>query len=96
MATYAEYVEQIAKLHSLAEAVCKNEVNDAIQEVRNLMNLHGATVDDLSAGSCAPRYILQPATGRMSRPRPFKQIIKSLGTDRTPPGNQGPFRSSAP
>lgn len=48
MTTYAEYVEQIAKLQSLAEAARKNEINDAIKQIRDMMNLHGVTVDDLS------------------------------------------------
>jgi DNA-binding protein H-NS len=53
MTTYAEYVEQIAKLQSLAEAARKNEINGAIKQIKELMQLHGVTVDDLSPGSRA-------------------------------------------
>lgn len=49
MTTYAEYLEQIAKLQSLAEAARKNEINDAIKQIKELMQLHGVTVDDLSS-----------------------------------------------
>lgn len=51
MTSYAEYVEQIAKLQSLAEAARKNEINGAIKTIKDLMQLHGVTVDDLAAGS---------------------------------------------
>jgi DNA-binding protein H-NS len=36
-------------LQSLAEAVRKDEINGAIKTIKNLMQLHGVTVDDLSA-----------------------------------------------
>jgi DNA-binding protein H-NS len=49
MTSYAEYVEQIAKLQSLAVAARKNEINDAIRKIKDLMQLHGVTVDDLSS-----------------------------------------------
>lgn len=51
MTSYAEYVEQIAKLQSLAEAARKEEIDDAIQKIKDLMHLHGVTVDDLSSGT---------------------------------------------
>lgn len=51
MTTYAEYVEQIAKLQALAEAARKDEINDAIKKIKDLMNLHGVTVADLASGS---------------------------------------------
>lgn len=53
MTTYAEYVEQIAKLQSLAEAARKDEISGAIQQIKDLMQLHGITVEDLAAGSRA-------------------------------------------
>ncbi|PHV25615.1 histone family protein nucleoid-structuring protein H-NS [Janthinobacterium sp. BJB426] len=53
MTSYAEYVEQIAKLQSLAEAARKDEISGAIQKIRELMQLHGITVEDLAAGSRA-------------------------------------------
>lgn len=53
MASYAEYVEQIAKLQSLAEAARKDEINDAIKKIKDLMQQHGVTVDDLASGSRA-------------------------------------------
>ncbi|WP_426116738.1 H-NS family nucleoid-associated regulatory protein [Massilia sp. PWRC2] len=49
MTSYAEYVEQIAKLQSLAEAARKDEINDAIKKIKELMQLHGVTVNDLSS-----------------------------------------------
>lgn len=49
MTSYAEYVEQIAKLQALAEAARKNEINDAIKTIKDLMQQHGVTVDDLSS-----------------------------------------------
>jgi DNA-binding protein H-NS len=51
MTSYAEYVEQIAKLQSLAETARKEEINGAIQKIKDLMQLHGVTVDDLSSGT---------------------------------------------
>jgi len=53
MTSYAEYVEQIEKLQSLAEAARKNEINGAIQKIKELMQLHGFTVDDLTSGNRA-------------------------------------------
>ena len=49
MTTYAEYVEQIAKLQALAEAARENEINGAIQKIKDLMQQHGVTVDDLTS-----------------------------------------------
>lgn len=72
MASYAEYVEQIAKLQSLAEAARKDEINGAIQKIKELMQLHGVTVDDLSSTRSAkvtkakgtvPAQFKNPETG---------------------------------
>ena len=41
MTSYAEYVEQIAKLQSLAEAARKDELSGAIKTIKDLMQLHG-------------------------------------------------------
>ena len=49
MTTYAEYVEQISKLQALAEAARKDEINDAIKKIKDLMQLHGVSIDDLSS-----------------------------------------------
>ena len=51
MKSYAEYVEQIAKLQSLAEAARKDEISGAIQKIKELMQLHGITVEELSSGN---------------------------------------------
>jgi DNA-binding protein H-NS len=67
MTTYAEYVEQIAKLQALAEAARKDEINDAIKKIKDLMNLHGVTVDDLSSGSRA-----KPAKAKATVAAQFK------------------------
>ena len=53
MTSYAEYVEQIAKLQSLAEAARKDELSGAIKTIKDLMQLHGITVEDLSSGTRA-------------------------------------------
>ena len=49
MTTYAEYVEQIAKLQSLAEAARQNEITGAVQQIKSLMQQYGITVADLSS-----------------------------------------------
>lgn len=49
MTSYAEYVEQIAKLQALAEAARNDEINSAIQKIKELMQLHGVSIDDLSS-----------------------------------------------
>lgn len=38
MTTFAEYVAQIAKLQSLAEAARKNEIDGAIKKIKELMD----------------------------------------------------------
>ena len=53
MTSYAEYVEQIAKLQALAETARHNEINDAIKKIKELMQLHGVSVEDLSSGRSA-------------------------------------------
>ena len=53
MTSYAEYVEQIAKLQSLAEAARKDEISGAIQKIKDLMQQHGLTVEALSSGTRA-------------------------------------------
>ena len=53
MTTYAQYVEQIAKLQSLAEAARQAEINDAIKKIKDLMQAHGVSIVDLSSGSRA-------------------------------------------
>jgi DNA-binding protein H-NS len=50
MTSYAEYVEQIEKLQSLAEAARKDELSGAIQKIKELMQQHSITVEDLAAG----------------------------------------------
>ena len=53
MTTYAEYVEQIAKLQALAESARQAEINDAIKKIKELMQAHGVTVADLSSARSA-------------------------------------------
>ncbi|ATD61940.1 histone family protein nucleoid-structuring protein H-NS [Janthinobacterium svalbardensis] len=67
MTSYAEYVEQIAKLQSLAEAARKDELSGAIQKIKELMQLHGITVEDLAAGGRA-----KPAKAKGSVAAQFK------------------------
>lgn len=67
MTTYAEYVEQIAKLQSLAEAARKDEINDAIKKIGDLMQLHGVSIDDLSSTRSA-----KPAKAKGSVAAQFK------------------------
>ena len=67
MTSYAEYVEQIAKLQSLAEAARKNELSGATQKIKDLMQQYGITVDDLSSGTRA-----KPAKPKGTVPAQFK------------------------
>ena len=67
MTSYAEYVEQIAKLQSLAEAARKDEISGAIQKIKELMQLHGIAVEDLAAGGRA-----KPAKAKGSVAAQFK------------------------
>lgn len=67
MTSYAEYVEQIAKLQSLAEAARKDELSGAIKTIKDLMQLHGITVDDLAGGSRA-----KPAKAKSTVAAQFK------------------------
>lgn len=43
MTTYAEYVEHIPKLQSLAEAARKDETNEVVQKIKALTESHCAT-----------------------------------------------------
>ncbi len=56
MTSYAEYVEQIAKLQSLAEAARQNEIAGAMQQIKSLMGQYGITVADLTS-SRKPRTV---------------------------------------
>ena len=67
MTSYAEYVEQIAKLQSLAEAARKDELSGAIQKIKELMQLHGITVEDFAAGGRA-----KPAKAKSTVAAKFK------------------------
>ena len=53
MTSYAEYVEQIAKLQALAESARQNEINDAIKKIKDLMQAHGVSLADLSSARTA-------------------------------------------
>ena len=50
MTSYAEYVEQIAKLQTLAEAARQDEIAGAVQQIKSLMQQYGISIDDLSSG----------------------------------------------
>lgn len=67
MTSYAEYVEQITKLQSLAEAARKEEISGATQKIKDLMQQHGITVADLTSGTRA-----KPAKAKGSVPAQFK------------------------
>ncbi|PHV25604.1 histone family protein nucleoid-structuring protein H-NS [Janthinobacterium sp. BJB426] len=67
MITYAKYVEQITKFQSLAEAACKDELSGAIKTIKDLMQLHGITVEDIAGGSRA-----KPEKVKSSVPAQFK------------------------
>lgn len=69
MTSYAEYVEQIAKLHSLAEAARKDELSGAIQKIKELMQLHGITVEDLdSRGRAKPAKAKSTVAAQFKNP----------------------------
>ena len=67
MATYAEIQEQIAALKEQAEALLQAEKAGAIAQIRELMDAHGVTIEDLQRRSSqrvvAARY-RDPATGK--------------------------------
>lgn len=67
MTTYAEYIEQIAKLQKLADTARTNEIDGAIQKIKDLMELHGVSVADLSS---VPRA--KSAKAKSSVPAQFK------------------------
>lgn len=69
MTSYAKYVEEIAKLQSLAEAARQDEINGAIKQIKDLMQLHGVTVDDLSpARSAKPAKAKGTVTAQFKNP----------------------------
>lgn len=49
MTSYAEYVEQIAKLQSLADAARQEEIAGALQQIKSLMQQYGITINDLNS-----------------------------------------------
>lgn len=67
MTSYAEYVEQIAKLQALAEAARQDEITGAVQQIKSLMRQYGITVADLSSVRSA-----KPAKAKVSVAAQFK------------------------
>lgn len=67
MTSYAEYVEQIAKLQSLAEAARQDEITGAVQKIKSLMQQYGITVADLSSARTA-----KPAKAKSTVAAQFK------------------------
>jgi DNA-binding protein H-NS len=67
MASYAAYKKQIAELQALAEVARKDEINGAIQKIRELMQLHGVTGEEISSESRA-----KPAKAKGSVAAQFK------------------------
>jgi DNA-binding protein H-NS len=67
MPTYQEYLDQIAKLQSLAEAARQDELADAKRRILELMRQHGLSLDDFEG---APKK-LRKVRGK-SGPAPVK------------------------
>jgi DNA-binding protein H-NS len=67
MTSYAEYVEQIKKLQSLAESARTNEINDAITKIKDLMQAHGVSLEDLSSARS-----VKPAKAKVTVAAQFK------------------------
>jgi DNA-binding protein H-NS len=67
MTSYSEYVEQIAKLQSLAAVARKNEIDGALTQIKELMLKYGVTVADLTAAKNA-----KPAKAKRSVAAQFK------------------------
>jgi len=72
MPTYAEYLQQIAELQTLAEQARRKEVEEARAKIRELMQTHGIDAYDLKEtakslskvrGSIAPKY-KDPVSGK--------------------------------
>ena len=72
MATYAELQAQIQELQAQAEQLHRSERAGAIQQVKELMDSHGLTIEDLqgkapktraSSGAVAAKY-RDPASGK--------------------------------
>ena len=75
MPTYQEYQSQIAKLQSLAEEARQEEISAARKQVRDLMQRHNLSIDDLTtkpkkaasptkSGSVKAKY-RDPESGKM-------------------------------
>ena len=66
MPTYQEYQEQIAKLQSLAEQACQDEIAEARKQVRELMQKHHLRLGDLSAKTKKRHRLKRAAPSRQS------------------------------
>ncbi len=69
MTSYAEYVEQIAKLQSLAEVARQDEIAGAVQQIKSLMQQYGISIDDISSGR-RPRMVISkgPVAAQFKNP----------------------------
>ena len=68
MPSYAQYMEEIARLHALAAAVKQDEAEHAKKQIRDIMQKHGLTLADLRETKrvrkpVAPKY-RDPVSGK--------------------------------
>jgi DNA-binding protein H-NS len=93
MATYLELLAQKAELEKQIELARKQEMSEAIAQIRNLMAQHGITIEDLQArpagggakgSKVAPKY-RNPATGETwtGRGRQPKWVEAALASGKT-------------
>jgi DNA-binding protein H-NS len=57
MPTYQEYLDQIAKLQSLAEAARQHELANAKQRILDLMRQHDLSLEDFAGTAKKPRKV---------------------------------------
>jgi len=55
MTTYKDYLDQIAKLQSLAELARQQEIAEARRQIREIMQTHKLSLADLSAPPAASK-----------------------------------------
>lgn len=54
MPTYSEYLDQIANLQSLAAQARQEEIDEARQQIRRLMQKHNLQLEDLASKEKSP------------------------------------------
>jgi DNA-binding protein H-NS len=68
MPTYAEYMQQIAELQTLAEQARRKEVEEARTKIRELMQAHGLAADDLKENAKSVSKVREPIVPKYKDP----------------------------